>query len=464
MKCYKCNSVLTDSDYCIKCGADVSVYKIVVKASNSYYNLGLAKAQVRDLSGAVISLKTSIKINKNNIKARNLLGLIYYEMGEVADALSEWVISLNIRQDRNVAAVYIKKVKSNPNKLEAMNQAIKKYNYALEQSKSDGEDVALIQLKKVTATYPNYVKANLLLALIYIHSNDKDKAKKALNRVLKVDRNNTLALRYMDEIDETGIASVKSDDGFVAKTKKSRIKDRELTGNDVIIPPTSYKEPSSGVLYVINVLAGVIIGALLIWFVVVPAKIQNVTSNNNDTIKEYSSQLSANSIKIKDLQTSVDDLTAKLKKAQEELKTYEGDNGQASMYDALIEAANAYVTNELESATTLMAGIDVTKLPTDTAKSLYSTMLENCSGGATQFYNSGVKAYNEKDYATAVNYLKAAIVYDNTKAEIPYYIAMSYLGLQDNNNAKTYFQVLVDKFPNTTFAAEAQKQLGNTTE
>lgn len=74
MRCYKCNSVLTDNDYCLKCGADVSVYKIVVKSSNSYYNLGLAKAQVRDLTGAVSALKTSLKINKSNIKSKKSPG------------------------------------------------------------------------------------------------------------------------------------------------------------------------------------------------------------------------------------------------------------------------------------------------------------------------------------------------------------------------------------------------------
>ena len=89
MRCYKCNSVLTDNDYCLKCGADVSVYKIVVKSSNSYYNLGLAKAQVRDLTGAVSALKTSLKINKSNIKARNLLGLVYFEIGETAFAVHQ---------------------------------------------------------------------------------------------------------------------------------------------------------------------------------------------------------------------------------------------------------------------------------------------------------------------------------------------------------------------------------------
>ena len=73
MRCYKCGATLTASDRCPQCKADVSVYKRAAKASNAYYNLGLAKAKVRDLTGAAESLKTSVMIHKNNIEARNLL-------------------------------------------------------------------------------------------------------------------------------------------------------------------------------------------------------------------------------------------------------------------------------------------------------------------------------------------------------------------------------------------------------
>ena len=65
--------------------------------SNRYYNEGLEKAGIRDMTGAVQSLQLSLKLNKNNIDARNLLGLIYYETGEVVPALSEWVISKNLK-------------------------------------------------------------------------------------------------------------------------------------------------------------------------------------------------------------------------------------------------------------------------------------------------------------------------------------------------------------------------------
>jgi Flp pilus assembly protein TadD len=67
--------------------------------SNRFYNDGLECARVRDLSGAVTSLRQCLKFNKNNIEARNLLGLVYFETGEVVAALSEWVISQNIREN-----------------------------------------------------------------------------------------------------------------------------------------------------------------------------------------------------------------------------------------------------------------------------------------------------------------------------------------------------------------------------
>ena len=64
MKCFNCGAELTSSDYCSQCGADVSRYCRLFQTSNAYYNEGLEKARVRDLTGSVISLRQSLKINK----------------------------------------------------------------------------------------------------------------------------------------------------------------------------------------------------------------------------------------------------------------------------------------------------------------------------------------------------------------------------------------------------------------
>lgn len=460
MRCYKCNSVLSDEDYCLKCGADVSVYKIVVKASNSYYNQGLEKARVRDLTGAVTALKTSLSLNKKNIKARNLLGLVYYEMGELAMALSEWVISLNLKQDRNVAEVYIRKVKSNPNKLELINQATKRYNIALAKAKEGGDDVALIQLKKVAATYPKFIRANLLLALIYMKRNEDERALKVLHRVLKIDRNNTLALKYIDEIN--GTSQTQPADGNEEYYRNSKRK--PLSGNDVILPRNSYKEPSSGVFTVVYILLGVVIGAALIWFLIVPAKLQSSQHENNDTIKKYSEQLSGYSVEITTLEKQNEELTSQLDAANKELEQYKGDSGETALYAKLVEAVSEYLANDVDKAALALADIDVTQLPTQTAKDLYTTLEDKCNGGARTFYMAGLNAYNQKNYVDAAKYLEKAYELDNKSVETPYYLAMSYFELNDLENAQKYVDVVNSKFGDTTFAKQLKEYVDSRTE
>ena len=131
MICPACNkSIQGKNNRCERCGEDLTVYKKVYMMSNRYYNEGLEKSKVRDLSGAVVILKKSLELNKRNTDARNLLGLIYYEMGESVAALSEWVISKHFQQENNDADRYMELVQSNPTRLENLNQTTKRYNAA----------------------------------------------------------------------------------------------------------------------------------------------------------------------------------------------------------------------------------------------------------------------------------------------------------------------------------------------
>ena len=113
MKCYRCGATLTQHDFCTACKSDVRQYKLIIEASNRKYNEGLEKAQIRDLTGAVAALKQSLKLNKEHVDARNLLGLIYFEMGEVVSALGEWIISKNLQPEKNIASDYISRLQNN---------------------------------------------------------------------------------------------------------------------------------------------------------------------------------------------------------------------------------------------------------------------------------------------------------------------------------------------------------------
>ena len=145
--------------------------------SNYWYNDGLKKAKIRDLSGAILSLRRSLQYNRENIAARNLLGLVYYGRGEVVEALVEWIISKNFKSYENIANYYIKKVQETPSELETINQAIHKYNQCLLYCRQNGEDLAIIQLKKVIAAHPSFLKAHQLLALLYLHTEQYAKAR-----------------------------------------------------------------------------------------------------------------------------------------------------------------------------------------------------------------------------------------------------------------------------------------------
>ena len=169
MKCYACNCRLSpDRDTCPKCGADIRLYRKIIYASNQYYNLGLARAKARDLTGAAECLRTSLQLYKKNISARNLLGLVYYEMGEAALALKEWVISKNLRHRGNIADDYIRDMRDNRQSLDSADHSIRKFNQALEYAKTGSKDMAVIQLKKVINVNPRMIKAYQLLALLYM--------------------------------------------------------------------------------------------------------------------------------------------------------------------------------------------------------------------------------------------------------------------------------------------------------
>ncbi len=51
---------------------------------------------MHDLSGAEIYLKKALNYNKSHKNARNLLGLVYNEMGEGGKAYIQWKISAKL--------------------------------------------------------------------------------------------------------------------------------------------------------------------------------------------------------------------------------------------------------------------------------------------------------------------------------------------------------------------------------
>ena len=62
----------------------------LIYQSNYWYNDGIKKATIRDMSGAIASLRRSLQYNRANVAAMNLLGLVYYGRGDVMEALMDY--------------------------------------------------------------------------------------------------------------------------------------------------------------------------------------------------------------------------------------------------------------------------------------------------------------------------------------------------------------------------------------
>ena len=275
MNCPKCgHEIMKWRKRCEICGQDISAYERLRQISNTFYNRGLERAKVRDLSGAIEMLKKSLEINKENTDARNLLGLVYFEMGEVVAALSEWVISQNFQSQDNMASYFLKKVQSDTVAFDGMNQTIKKFNIALANAKRQDDDLAVLQLKRVISQNPKFVRALLLLALVYLKNCEYEKARRCLVRVQKIDVANVTALRYLEEI------RLNTQAGGQPVQDGNKEFEEGLVSSQ-IVPISSYREDKPNFIAFITFFLGILIGVAVIYYMAVPNIRQSIMEEYN---------------------------------------------------------------------------------------------------------------------------------------------------------------------------------------
>lgn len=448
MICYRCGQDVGDAKRCPNCGADLTVFWKVRRISNSYYNLGLQQAEVRNLSGAVESLKNSLKFNKYNIDARNLLGLVYHEMGETVDALSEWVISQSYQPKENLANRYLDEIQKNRGQLDTINQTIKKYNQALHYCQQDSRDLAIIQLKKVLSMNPKLIKGHQLLALLYLQDGKLELAKKSLRNAGKIDANNTTTLRYLKEVNTQ----------LKEKSPSKKPKDDDLisyqSGNETIIMPKRFKESSLGSMLA-YIVTGLIVGVAVTAFLIVPSVKNQAREDAKQQILEASDTISSNGQTIKDLEQQVSDLQAQL---DEEANNNEKVADQIKTYERLLNAYVSYTADDVIAAGQALDKVNTSYL-SKKAKSIYKDLNDEVrSQYLDKLYQEGYGYYQRGKYEDAITDLQKIVdeEEDFQDGSAAYYLAQSYRKNGDLDSAKPYYQYVIDKHPGTERARTSQ--------
>lgn len=463
MNCYNCGCCLSEKDFCTSCGVDVANYKKVMFLSNQYYNEGLERAQIRDLSGAIESLRQSLKLNKNNTTARNLLGLVYYELGEPVAALTEWVISKSYQSEKNIAEDYISKLQSNPTGLEDMNTSVRKYNQALSYCQQDSLDMAVIQLRKVILTNPKLICARQLLALLYINREEWSKAKKELDYCKRVDNGNVMTNRYLREVDSML--------GFEESKNAGKRREQEnaiwtKSGNDLVIQPNNPRDLGNWNVF-INVAIGLVIGLCIGWFLLAPLRMKSEREGMNDELISLREQLTVKTTAVDEMSREVTALQAEKENMADKLEKYEGSSGVLEAYSNLILAQLEYNKGAAADKMLIAEYLDNVDLEfiEDVASEEYIQLYEKLkqsvgSSVASSFYESGYEAYRNQDYDTAIEKLTKAVDYDPTNSEALYALANAYRENEDYAKARELYVRVIELFPSSEKAIKAQGYIG----
>jgi tetratricopeptide (TPR) repeat protein len=440
------------------------MYKKAVSLSNVFYNDGLEKASVRDLTGATTALRQSLKLDKNNIDARNLLGLIYYETGEVVAALSEWVISKNLKPEDNLADFYMDMVRNSPSQLENINQTIKKYNIALNYCHQDGFDLAVIQLKKVLSLNSGFIKAHLLLALLYLKNGNWDRAKIEAQKVLKLDSGNVMAKRYLKEADDMLLPgeSGKLVSDIAAADSEDVI--RFNSGNEMIIQPIK-KNPITRAGSIWGIVLGAILGLAAACFLILPQRIQSINSSNQSRIAQISEESDSKSAQINEYQQQVKKLETQVEELQNTVTGYEGVDSTSAAMNSLMKAVGVYLSDpsDVEAMIEAMQNLDLEAIGDDVSPEfteLYDNLMSKVGPQlAISYYNTGYDAYKSGDLETAIANLSKAYQYDNSSVNTVYYLGNAYYDNGDYDKAKEIYDIVITNFPGTQSANAAQTKL-----
>lgn len=429
---------------------DVTLERI----ANCYYNLGLERAKLRDLSGAAELLKKALHYDKYQREARNLLGLIFFEMGEVADALVQWVISMNLLPEENPADYYLDEIQRKPAILRICSDNVKRFNQALDYAQHNNKDLAVFQLNQVISDSPNYVKAHILLALLYMDRGDWIKAGKSLYLVLKIDRNNPKALVLMDLVKKnTGRAEIEQ------SKLKNVFSHRKMTDDDVMMPQEIRQLSPWSVSLLL--LLGTGIGLFVFYLLMLPAGIRSANAKNNQELIAYTEKLDAANQKLSNVEEEKSKLQKSYDDAKANLDRYENQNASfMAQYQSLVNINNALSTGDILAASEAYTKLDQSSITDSSLQNMLNTVKSQMEGNVyLRLQEMGTAAWNAGKTDEALQYFTWSVKI-RREAENLFLLARLQQSMGNTTEANQNFDSVVGEFPSSPYAERARSARG----
>jgi len=394
---------------------DVVIYAGISRLSNRLYNQGLERLKNADLTYGIESLRKSINVNKNNIPARNLLGLALHEIGHVGEALKHWVISTSLLKEENPAQGYIDKVNKNARNLEKLNDAVDMFNKAFGHIKQKSDDLAIIQLKKSVELSPRFIDAWNLLTLCYLIQGDKDRAQAAVEKVLTLDAQNPTALNYYNVLNPG-----RAKPGFrpAAPSKKTQTQPSLNTASYKSISMQEQKSKNFHIAEILFFIIGAGLCYAVMHFLMMPAFQQ-----------EHERDLARVSQQIEEAESAHEEIAAALNEEMEELHQQINDltatvvvrDNHADLLDRIIRVHQAYwlfTEGQFQDSVDMLENINTVGLPFDVTRRIEDIREGSYPVIGLAHYNTGNTAFlaNPRDVYLARASLEQAFYFMNDSA------------------------------------------------
>lgn len=365
-----------------------------------------------------------------------------------------------IQEIRSFVPIDIDKL-SQDNLSEKVVESVKTYNKAIENLRTGSEDIAMIELKKVVSTNPDFYEAVNLLGLCYAYTNQLDKAEELFGRVVQNENDVIKAADYLKYIGrgETtlkGGAPKPKSSKAAQKTKqispagKTGSSGREIPAETLLLNKLfmQMKKPSVSVMLNIISVVFLVAGILFFAFASKEPDVQNTHS-------EPASNTQQN-------QTQDDQLKNENKALMDQLAEANKKLAQFQLTSDLSQVSVLYGQKKYVEAADKLLTIPADNLNSE-GKKLYDSLKENVFvKAASQLTYEGNSLYNGKKYNEAIQKLEKVFTMGDhwTFGDRALYIlGKSYVEVNDLQKGAAAYQKLIDQYPSSAYVKYAQSRL-----
>lgn len=344
---------------------------------------------------ALIYCEKSLELGRGNSAALNLKGLLYYLKGDLEEARNQWKINYRLNND-DVARKYLEDSSKDRENLKLFNQGKSKFTQLKIKE-------ALELFKSCEKSHFNFIDLNNYLAQCYIKLGQYSNAEKHANEVLKIDKNNKMAIETMKLMDDLGV-----------------IKKKKKYYNKVLII-------SSFLLVLLVLISTYTFINIYKNKKSLPAK-QTVSKENNE---KHQLNIKEEKQEEKDKNNIEDNKKEENKFPFEELKL----NMDNNKYNDIIKILKEYKN----------------KISNDNEKQMYVKAWKFINNEAVQSYYDRAEEFRDKgDYKNSIKELEK--IYEFSEGNylhehIIYMLGVSYEKESDITTAIKYYEIYANKFP-----------------